>query len=112
MEANEKPAPVAAEPERAAQPARERAEEPAHELAAELLEVLRGEPHAHGGEEVLHVAAVELEAVGLADAVDHLHLQRNDRHRGEALRQQLERPVEDGVVEDHLSISAPVIVAA
>ena len=48
------------------------------------------------------MAAVELEAVGLADPVDHLHLQRDDGHRRQRLRQQLERAVEDRVVEDHL----------
>ena len=48
------------------------------------------------------MALVELDAVRLADAVHEPHLQRDDRHRGPGLRQELEGAVEDGGVEDGL----------
>ena len=60
----------------APQPASHATEQPAQQLAARLFEVLRGQPHAHGGEEILDVPGVEFVAVGLADAVDQPHLQR------------------------------------
>jgi hypothetical protein len=48
------------------------------------------------------VPLVHLEAVRLTDAIDELHLQRNDRHRRERLRQQLDRTVHDRVIQDVL----------
>ncbi len=54
------------------------------------------------------MAAVELVAVGLADAVDQLHLQRNDGQRGQVLRQQLQCAVQDGRVQDR-GIQASVV---
>ena len=45
------------------------AEQAADQPAAELLDVLAGHAHARCGEEVLDVAAVELVAVRLADAI-------------------------------------------
>ena len=44
--------------------------------------------------------AVERDAVKRADAVDQLHLQGQDRHGGEGLRQELQGAVEDGVAQD------------
>ena len=83
----------------APQPASHATEQPAQQLAARLFEVLRGQPHAHGGEEILDVPGVEFVAVGLADAVDQPHLQRDDRHGRQRLRQQFQRAVGDGGVE-------------
>ena len=37
----------------------------------------------------------------LADAIDEFHLQRNDGHRGNRLRQQFERAVQYRRIEDH-----------
>ena len=76
------------------------AQEATEQLAAKLLQVLRGQAHPGGGDEFLDVALVQLYAVGLANAIHHLHLQRNDGHRRPRLRQQLQCAVEQGVVED------------
>jgi hypothetical protein len=75
------------------------AQEATEQLAAKLLQVLRGQAHPGGGDEFLDVALVQLYAVGLANAIHHLHLQRNDGHRRPRLRQQLQCAVEQGVVE-------------
>ena len=53
-----------------------------------------------GGKKVFDVPGVEVVTVGLANAPDQLHLQRDDGHGGERLGQQLQRAVEDGRVED------------
>ncbi len=53
------------------------------------------------------MSLVHFVAVRLADAIDELHLQRNDRHRRKRLRQQLDRTVHDRVIQDvlvHLGI--------
>jgi hypothetical protein len=74
-------------------------------------EVLRGQPNASGGDELLDVPLVERDPVRLSDAVHHLDLQRNDRHRRPRLRQQFERAVEQGVVENR-PIECRIIAAA
>ena len=47
------------------------------------------------------MARVELVAVQRADAVDQLHLERDNRHRRHRVGQQLEGAIQDGVVQDH-----------
>ena len=54
----------------------------ADQFHADLLKVLRGHAHTCRREKILDVATIEFKAVGFADAINHLHLQRNDRHRG------------------------------
>jgi hypothetical protein len=72
--------------ERAAQTAPSEPRSPAEQLAAELLQILRGESDAERRDEIPRVIAVELVSVRLADAVNHPHLQRYDRHRRQTLR--------------------------
>ena len=45
---------------------------------------------------------IERNPVRFADAINHPHLQRDDGHRCPGLRQQLERTIQDGIVEDAL----------
>ena len=58
--------------------------------------------HAHPGcgDEFLDVPPVQLHAVGQANGVHHLDLQRNDGHGRPRLRQQLQRAIEQRVVQD------------
>jgi len=52
----------------------------ADEFDADLLDKLRRHPDAGGSQKLLDVCPIQFHPVGLADAVDHLHLQRDDRH--------------------------------
>ena len=57
------------------------------------------QPDAECLEQIPDVPLVHLPAVRLADAIDELHLQRNDRHRSDRLRRKLNRTVRDRVVQ-------------
>ena len=57
------------------------AEQAAEQLAPGLFEILRGQPDAESGEEILDMATIEFETLGLADPIDQLHLQWDDCHR-------------------------------
>ena len=55
------------------------ADQSPQQFASHLFEILRSQPNACCGNELLDVALVELVAVGLADVVDEARLQRQDR---------------------------------
>ena len=86
------------------------AEQATEQLAPELFEILRCQADAGGGDEFLDMPLVERDPMRLSDAIHHLDLQRNDRHRRPGLRQQFERAVEQGIVENRL-IEFPIVVA-
>jgi hypothetical protein len=78
------------------------AEQATEQLAPELLEILRCQADAGGGDEFLDMPLVERNSMRLSDAIHHLDLQRNDRHRRPGLWQQFQRTVEQGIVENRL----------
>lgn len=86
----------------AADPAEELAGQPAQPARGIPFDDLRRDAHTHDAQELHDVAAVELDAVRLAHLVHESDLDREDRHRGEGVREEFESAGEEGVVEDGL----------
>lgn len=86
----------------AADPSEELSGQPAQPARGVPFDDLRCNAHPHDTEELHDVAAVELDAVGLAHLVYESDLDREDRHRGEGIGEEFESAGEEGVVEDGL----------
>ena len=82
--------------------AEEAADQAAEELSSVTFHGLGRETGPGGGDEVADVTTIKGVAVSLADAVDHLHLDRDHRHGGQGLGQQLKRSGQNRVVENTL----------
>lgn len=79
--------------------------EAAHEFACETFDHLGAKTDAGRGEEIFDVGAVEFDAVGFADAINHFHLERDDGDAGEGFRKEFESAIEDGIFKNH-----PVVI--
>ncbi len=75
---------------------------PAQHLHHDTLEGLRRGAQAECRGQVLDLVAVELLPMALADLVDQPELQRQDGDVGQAVRQDLERAGQDGLLHDEI----------